>query len=150
MSTPEDPEMAEDDPSEPPFTKRGFNLGGVQISSDNSTVGIMAGVVRDSAVSIVGTPPRMATAADLAAELTALRAQLARERSVGKVDDPTYQAAQAELDIADKELAADTKESRSRFVMALKRLRGLVADVTDVGTKIAALITAVRELSQDE
>jgi len=31
--------------------------------------------------------------------------------------------------------------------MALKRLRGLVADVADLATKIAALITAVKELT---
>jgi adenosylhomocysteine nucleosidase len=128
-------------------SEKANSAGAVQISSTGSTVGIMAGVVRDSTVSIGAGTPQVATSVDPAAELTALRAQLARERSAGTVDEPTYQAAQAEIDIADETLAADTKESKSGFVMALKRLRGLVADVADLATKIAALITAVKELT---
>jgi adenosylhomocysteine nucleosidase len=63
------------------------------------------------------------------------------------VDSATYAAAQGELDLADKALGENTPDGRSRFVVALKRLRGLIAEAADVASKVAALITAVSSLS---
>ncbi len=127
-------------------TRKGY-AGAVAHNTSSGTVGIQAAHVVNSNVWMGATLPS-ATPADLAAELAALRDQLARERSSGTLDEPTYQAARAELDRADEALEeAGTQEGRSRFVLALKRLRGLIEDVTDLATKIAGLITAANELT---
>ncbi|ONI91657.1 hypothetical protein ALI144C_00910 [Actinosynnema sp. ALI-1.44] len=60
--------------------------------------------------------------------------------------DATYAAA-AELDIAGKALEDKTPHGRSKVVLALKRLRGLVVDVTELSTKVVAVIVAVQGLS---
>jgi nucleoside phosphorylase len=109
-------------------------------------VGIQAGQVTGSTV-WMGTAPQVATAAGLVAELATVREHLVREHSAGAVDDPTYEAAQAELDVANDALAADSPEGRNRFVLALKRLRGLIADVTDLATRVVALIAAAKGMS---
>jgi adenosylhomocysteine nucleosidase len=110
-------------------------------------VGIMAG--RDVTGSTVwmGAAPQAPTAADLVTELTAFRHQLVREHSTGRLDDETYEAAQAELDVASEALKSNTREGKGTFVLALKRLRGLIADVADLATKIAMLIAAAKGLS---
>lgn len=109
-------------------------------------VGIQAAHVTGSPV-WMGTAPQASTTVDLAAQLAAVREQLKRERTAGSLDDDTYKAAQAELDIASTALDSTTPERTSTFVLALKRLRGLIADVTDLATKIAALIAAAKGLS---
>ncbi|WP_007024255.1 5'-methylthioadenosine/S-adenosylhomocysteine nucleosidase family protein [Saccharomonospora iraqiensis] len=108
-------------------------------------VGIQAAQVTGSTVHLgasVGEPVR-----DLVAELSALRELLLRKRSVGDLDEATYEAARAELDIADKALADETPEGQSRFVTALKKLRGLVEETAELAAKVAALITAARGLA---
>jgi adenosylhomocysteine nucleosidase len=114
--------------------------------SASGQVGIQAVHVTGSNV-WMGATPQPSSAADLVAELAAVRDHLVRERSTGMLDDTTYQAAQAELDIASKALEANTPEGTSTFVLALKRLRGLIADIADLATKIAALIAAAKGLS---
>lgn len=110
-------------------------------------VGIVAG--RDVTGSTVwmGTAPQAPTTADLATELAAFRDQLMREYSTGRLDDATYEAAQTELDIASKALEENTPAGTGTFVLALKRLRGLIADMADLATKIATLIAAAKGLS---
>lgn len=108
-------------------------------------VGIMAGHVTGSTVWI-GAAPQTPTPTSIVAELAAFRARLMHEHSTGTIDETTYEAAQVELDIASKALEADTPESKSAFVLALKRLRGLIADVADLVTRIAALLVTVKGL----
>jgi adenosylhomocysteine nucleosidase len=120
--------------------------GGTANLSASGQVGIQAVHVTGSNVWMGATPPPP-TATDLTAELTAVRDHLMRERSTGALDDTTYQAAQEQLDIASKALKASTPEATSTFVLALKRLRGLIADIADLATKIAALIAAAKGLS---
>lgn len=122
------------------------NTGGLVHNYATGPVGIQAGQVTGSTV-VMGTTTRVATAASLAAQLTAFRDQLVRERSAGNLDNATYEAARTELDTADKVLKDKTKEGYGAFVVALKRLRGLVADVADLAAKIAALITAANGLT---
>jgi adenosylhomocysteine nucleosidase len=64
----------------------------------------------------------------------------------GELDDPTYAAAQAELDVATEALDGRAAGSTSKLIMALKRLRGLINDVTDLAAKLATIISAVRGL----
>ncbi|GAA0528181.1 5'-methylthioadenosine/S-adenosylhomocysteine nucleosidase [Saccharopolyspora thermophila] len=107
---------------------------------------IQAGTVTGSTV-WMGVASPTSAAPDLAAELAAIRGHLMRERTAGNVDDATYAAAEAELDIASKALKDDAPESKGTFVLALKRLRGLIADVADVASRIATLIAAANGLS---
>ncbi|MBA8823770.1 nucleoside phosphorylase [Saccharopolyspora lacisalsi] len=120
--------------------------GDVTNIAHGSTVGIQARDVTNSTVTVGAAQPA-ATTTDLAAELTAVRDELARARSVGTLDSPTYEEAEAELDLADKALKENTPEGKSKSVRALKRLRGMIDEAAEVAAKVAALITAVNGLS---
>ena len=122
------------------------NDGGTVNNYSSGPVGIQAGHVTGSTVWMGAAAP-MASPGSLAAELAALRDLLAHERSAGRIDEAIFEAAQAELVIATDALAADTPQRRSAFVVALKRLRGLIADVTDLATRIAALLVMAKDLS---
>lgn len=108
-------------------------------------VGIQAAHVSGSTV-WMSVAPSISGAPDLAAALRDLGADLARQHSSGSLDADTYQAAQAELDIASAALPADNPEGKSRVVLALKRLRGLIADTAELAVKVTALITAASGL----
>lgn len=108
------------------------------------TVGIQAGQVTGSTV-LIGTAAKAPTAIGVAADLAALRAQLTKAHMSGQLDEDTHQAAQAELDAATSTLAAEGDTS-GPVVLALKRLRGLVADVAELAAKVAAVIAAIKGL----
>lgn len=116
------------------------------VAGPGSTVGVQGNDVRSNSVTITAAPSASSTP-DVAAELAAIRDELARARAAGEVDSATYAAAQDELDLADKALGENTPDGRSRVVVALKRLRGLIAEAAEVASKVAALITAVSSLS---
>ena len=118
----------------------------INLADHGSTVGIQGKNVTDSVVTI-GAAPQASATPDLAAQLVSIRDELARARSTGMVDSSTYEAAQDELDLAGKALEENTPEGTGRFVLALKRLRGLIAEAAEVASKVAALITAVNGLS---
>ena len=122
------------------------NGGTVHNTNNGGTVGFQAGNLTGSTV-WVGSSPAPTGPTGLAAELAAFRDLLERERSTGRIDASTYEAAQAELENATEALAQDTPEGRSRFVLALKKLRGLIADVTDLATRVAVLLTMAKGLS---
>ncbi|MBP2477557.1 nucleoside phosphorylase [Crossiella equi] len=108
-------------------------------------VGIQTAHVSGSTV-WMSTAPSVSGAPDLAAALRDLGGDLARQHSSGSLDADTYRAAQAELDIASAALPADNPEGKSRVVLALKRLRGLIADTAELALKVTALITAASGL----
>ncbi|HEX5404242.1 MAG TPA: 5'-methylthioadenosine/S-adenosylhomocysteine nucleosidase [Pseudonocardiaceae bacterium] len=109
----------------------------------SGTVGIQAAQVIGSTV-MLGMLPVLPTAPSVGAELASFREQLARARSAGHLDVVTYAAAEAELEIADRALTENSSNGKHNLVLALKRLRGLVADVADLAAKVAALITALK------
>ncbi|MDQ7802356.1 5'-methylthioadenosine/S-adenosylhomocysteine nucleosidase [Amycolatopsis sp. A133] len=119
---------------------------GTVYSTSHGQVGIQAVNVTGSTVWQNTGPSAMSTP-DFAAELASLRNDLARERHRGRLDNDTYDAARTELDIADGALESATPESRKTFVLALKRLGGLIADLTGLAAKITALITAAKGIS---
>lgn len=127
-------------------TDTGIDTGTVTNVAIGGQVGIQAGNVSGSTVVSFGVAPQDSTSAVLAAELAAFREQLARVHAAGRIDSATYEAAQTELDLADKALERDTSENRNAFVLALKRLRGLTADVTDLATRIVALLAIAKGL----
>lgn len=108
-------------------------------------VGIQAGHVTGSTV-YQGTSVPVLPPADLVAELAAFRDHLAQAHTAGSLDDATFDAACHEVDAASQALVSKTPEAKRTFVLALKRLRGLIADVADLATKIAALISATKGL----
>jgi hypothetical protein len=119
---------------------------GVVNNFSSGQVGIQAAHVTGSTV-WMGAAPQASTRAGLIAELALFREHLLRECSIGNLDEATYEAARAELDIASEALDADTPEGKSRLFLALKRLRGLIADVADLAVKIVSLIAAAKVLS---
>ncbi|GAA4615093.1 5'-methylthioadenosine/S-adenosylhomocysteine nucleosidase [Saccharopolyspora hordei] len=116
------------------------------IATGSSQVAIQAGYVSGNVV-YMGTTSQGSTSVDLGAELAAIRDRLMQERSAGNVDEITYEAAQAELDTATKAADCATPEDKRTFVVALKKLRGLVDDLADLAAMVTALITAANGLS---
>jgi 8-oxo-dGTP diphosphatase len=75
------------------------------------------------------------------AQLADLRGRLARACQAGRLDADIRVAAEANLDIA-AEAARDGH--RKRLVVALRRLYGLISDVSELAARLAAIITAVK------
>jgi hypothetical protein len=69
---------------------------------------------------------------------------LAQAHATRRLDEATYEAAWAELDVAAKSHDVSTKEGAGRLVLALKRLLGLVSDLADLASKVSSIIDAVR------
>ncbi|MFI0469165.1 purine phosphorylase [Saccharopolyspora sp. 5N102] len=113
--------------------------------TSHGIAGIVARDVQNSTVHMSTGPEPTAT--DLTAELRGLRDQLASARANGAVDDATYKAANEELDNASRALETNEPEAKNRALLSLKRLRGLVAEVAELVTKIASIISAVNGLS---
>lgn len=135
------------DGEDPMRQESGIKTTGTTVNNfATGVVGTQAGQIIGSNVQVSMTseasPP-----SNLVEELNALRDQLLRERSAGRLDETTYEAAQAELDVADKALREGTPEGTSTFMLALKRLRGLIADVAELMAKVGALIAAAKGLS---
>lgn len=112
----------------------------------SSTVGIMAGSVKGSSV-YLNAAPKVTSPADLIAELDDLRAHLKRHHADGALDDDTYPEALAELDFARRAARKSIPESAKSATMALKRLRGLIADSPELAARLAPLVVAAGGLS---
>ena len=120
------------------------------VAAGQSRVGVQAGqVIGDVSVVIgSGTPGDLSPEiAALAAEIAAFGEYLKEARREGRLDEDTYQAAEAELEVAANSLATSTGQNKSRLMVALKKLWGLIADVTDLAAKLAAIMTAVKGMS---
>ncbi|RRQ69330.1 purine phosphorylase [Streptomyces griseofuscus] len=118
----------------------------VSNTAHQSTVGIMAGSVRDSSV-YLDAGPKASGPADLVAELDALHAHLERHRAEGTLDEDTYREALTELGLARRAARERTPGSSKKATMALKRLRGLTADLPELVARLAPLVVAAGDLS---
>ncbi|MBT2419097.1 5'-methylthioadenosine/S-adenosylhomocysteine nucleosidase [Streptomyces sp. ISL-22] len=112
----------------------------------NSTVGIMAGSVKESHV-YVNAGPKVTGPADLVAELDGFREHLKRHHAEGALDDDIYREALAELGFARRAARESTPESSKRATMALKRLRGLIAEFPELVARLVPLVVAAGDLS---
>ena len=110
------------------------------------SVGVQAGHVSGGTfhVSLASPGPEPM---ELSARISALREELARERSAGRIDTETHEAASQEIDIASKGIEEATPQSRKTSLLALKRLMGLLGDLASLAAKVASLITAVKGVS---
>ncbi|AKH83247.1 purine phosphorylase [Streptomyces sp. CNQ-509] len=118
----------------------------VSNTAHNSTVGIMAGSVKESSV-YLNADPKVTSPADLVEELDGFGEQLKRHHSEGVLDDDTYRAGVAELGLARRAARENTPESSKRATMALKRLRGLIAEFPELVTGLAPLVAAAGDSS---
>ncbi|MEV0475053.1 5'-methylthioadenosine/S-adenosylhomocysteine nucleosidase [Streptomyces prunicolor] len=118
----------------------------VSNTAHNSTVGIMAGSVKESSV-YLNADPKVTRPADLVAELDGFPEHLKRHHAEGALDDDTYREALAELGFARRAAREETPESFKRATMALKRLRGLIAEFPELVARLAPLVVAAGNLS---
>lgn len=110
------------------------------IAKDNARVGVQAGAIHGD-VRIGHEPERLQ---DLGTALTAFRTQLRRAQAAGQVDQDTYDAVDAELAVADEALAVGTPQAKSKLVLALKKVRGLIGDLGDLAVKASAILNLVQ------
>ncbi|MGA4802221.1 purine phosphorylase [Streptomyces lavendulocolor] len=115
--------------------------GHVSNTAHHSTVGIMAGTVEESTVHM-NAVPKAAAPAGLLGELDGFREHLRRHHAEGALDDDTYGEALAELGFARRAAGESGPGSPKRAVMALKRLRGLVAECPELVATLAPLVRA--------
>lgn len=111
------------------------------IATGNARVGVQAQTIHGPVV-VGGERER---SLDLAEELAELRRLVERAYRDGRLDEESYAAARAELEVADDSLRRESPPSKA--LVALKKLRGLVADVADLAAKVAAVIAVAKGLS---
>jgi adenosylhomocysteine nucleosidase len=113
------------------------------IATGNAQVGVQAGQIFGN----VSVGPSPGAPVDLAAQIAEFVGLLRQARSEGRLDQQTYLAAEAELEVITNSLPVRTEESQSKIMLALKKLRGLIADVADLAAKVATIISAAKGLS---
>jgi adenosylhomocysteine nucleosidase len=113
------------------------------IAKGNAHVGVQAGTVYGGIRIGAQTSP----AGDLVEALADLRSRLQRAQAAGHVDEDTYAAANGELAVADDALRTDTPQGRTRLILALKKVRGLLGDVADLAAEVTVVIALARGLS---
>ncbi|CAM4185339.1 5'-methylthioadenosine/S-adenosylhomocysteine nucleosidase [Nocardiopsis rhodophaea] len=126
-----------------------FSRGGYTVNNYSSgQVGIQAGTASGGNYVFMGQDARGARTPDLATDLEEFRSELVRERSSGALDDATYMAADAELQLARKALEGNTPaEKKKGSVLSLKRLRGLIDGVPGLEAKVDGYIAAAQGMS---
>lgn len=112
------------------------------IATGNARVGVQAGQIHGTVI----VHPDSDRPVDLAARIADLRTHLKQAHLNGELDEETYAAAESELDAAGDCVKEGVAAKKSRLLLALKRLRGLVADVADLAVRLTALITVVQGL----
>ncbi|MFI6497440.1 purine phosphorylase [Nonomuraea typhae] len=108
------------------------------IASGHATVGVQAGQIHGNVT--IGAPSQAAL--DWAAQLAELRERLAKARTAGEVDEDTFAAAADELAVVETSMEPPAEQSRA--LLALKKLRGLLMDVTELAARVTAVIAAIR------
>ena len=118
------------------------NITTRNVASGNARVGVQAGQVYGDIW--IGPAPR--PSAGLTEQLARLRQQLRRAREAGALDEDDYAAAEVELTAAEKSLAENPPDRRT-LKTALKRLLGLVSEVSELTSRLTAVIDAVKGMS---
>ncbi|MFC5833634.1 purine phosphorylase [Nonomuraea insulae] len=113
------------------------------VARDNARVGVQAGHIYGDVT--IGHSSQNQVA-DPVAQLAELRDRLARARKAQEVDEDTFTAAEGEIAVAAESLSESTEAGRSKAVIALKKLRGLLADVAELAAHVSAVIAAIRSV----
>ena len=89
-----------------------------------------------------GVPPeRPATLPEL---LEDLGEALRQAREAGRIDEATLREVRKELDLAAGLSTDDAPETRNRFVLAMRKCKGMVENVSTLAAKIAQVIAVVQ------
>jgi adenosylhomocysteine nucleosidase len=112
------------------------------IATGNARVGVQAGHVTGGIRIAPQSEP-----ISLEMELASFRKQLRQACIQGRLDQSTCLAAKAELDAATGSLATKTEQSANTLMVALKKLRGLIADVAELAAHLAVIISAAKGMS---
>ncbi|WP_062216710.1 5'-methylthioadenosine/S-adenosylhomocysteine nucleosidase [Streptomyces sp. NBRC 109706] len=115
-------------------------------TAHNSTIGIMAGSVKESSV-FMNAAPQTTSSTGLAADLDGFREHMKRHHLEGALDGDTYQEALVELRFARQAAGENSPETSRKTTMALKRLRGLIADSPELTARLAPMVVAAGNLS---
>ncbi|WP_330464438.1 5'-methylthioadenosine/S-adenosylhomocysteine nucleosidase [Micromonospora zamorensis] len=113
------------------------------LATGNARVGVQAGQIHGN----VTIDASREEPVDLAFSIADLRSRLKQACLDGRLDKETYAAAEAELDAATSFLRDGPAADRGGFLMSLKRLRGLVADVSELAARLAMVIAAARGIA---
>jgi adenosylhomocysteine nucleosidase len=112
----------------------------------SAATGIQAGQINATHVS-VNLTPTAERPDDLPTAIIELREQLEHALTAGEVDGELYSAAIEEIDTAEAALREPNPKSRKKAVLAMKRLGGLVGDLTGFATRVSLVIAGVNGLS---
>jgi hypothetical protein len=126
----------------------GTVIHGGNVAMGNARVRDMIGHIGNRIDHVTGdvhVSGRSAPGGGLREQIAELRRLLAARHRDGQLSDTDFTAADAELRDADGYAATpDEPGSREKLVTALKKVRGLVTDVADLASRVAALISALR------
>jgi adenosylhomocysteine nucleosidase len=139
--------LLEEEEEEETGVNRGKKLSaerGAVYNSASGLVGIQARNVHNSTVTISNTVSRATTSEDFVAQLKKLRELMEQERDAGRLDDELHRAAESELQVASDAMSSGTGEGKKRALLALKKVSGLISDISELAVKVAALISSVR------
>jgi adenosylhomocysteine nucleosidase len=115
------------------------------IARDQARVGAQIGHIRGNVSLGPGiTETDRDARTELQQILDELRLELQTTRARSGIDHATADAAEQELDEAADCLPLADHDSTSRFIIALKRMSGLVGGVVSLGAKVTEAITAVQ------
>ncbi|WP_025273603.1 5'-methylthioadenosine/S-adenosylhomocysteine nucleosidase [Haloglycomyces albus] len=112
----------------------------------HGTVGVQAANITGSTVQ-VNSPSIGSTETDARTAVDKLRTHLDNNYANGEIDDDVYREAMNEIDTAASGLDNPSAGDKKKSVLALKKLRGLAGETTNVAANIALVITAVNGLS---
>lgn len=113
------------------------------IAAGNARVGVQAGQVFGG----IQIASEATATLGLTDQVAGFRERLRQARLADQLDESTYTAAQAELNIVADSLAADGEPATSRLMVALRKLRGLVADVTELAANLSTIIATIKGMS---
>jgi 8-oxo-dGTP diphosphatase len=118
--------------------RKGPSAVNQKVSRSNEV--IQVGIIHGNA-NIGGMSHRQAPTLSATDQLGNLGERLTQARVFGELDPETVAAAEAELAVAADALVG--RSPNAAPMMALKRLRGLVEDVPDLASRVAAVISTV-------
>ena len=110
------------------------------VAQSGAQVGIQAGQIFGGAYVNQPGPTQMN---DVGTLLKQLGEAIEDAYRAGRLDAETYESAREELSTATDAKAPEGERPPRRFVLALKRLKGMVDDVAGLGAKIATILSSI-------
>jgi adenosylhomocysteine nucleosidase len=114
------------------------------IAKDRAHVGLQIGQMYGNAN--VDEAPAQTSRENLQVMIEELRRELRASRQRGSIDADSADAVEKELNEAADCLPASDDGSKSKFVVAMKKIKGLVEGLAGLTTKVARAIAAVHGL----